>query len=92
MKRHTQGLRRSGVVRPGEISYDDEPLVPRASRNVFPRVSGADSVADSTQVDQESSGAMPMTVLATPEAVVEVGREVPFDRPPSGPDPTLLDD
>ena len=72
-------------MRPGEISSDDEPLVPGASRNVFPRVSIADSVADVTQVDQESSGAMPMTVLATPEDLVQVGREVPFDRPPSGP-------
>ena len=66
--------RARGIVRPVKISSDDELLVPGASRNVFPRVSGADSVADVTQVHQEFGGTMPTTVLATPETLVKVGR------------------
>ena len=33
-----------------------------------------------TQIDQESSGTVPPTVPATPGALVEVGREPPFDQ------------
>ena len=64
-------------MHPWEISSDDEPLVLGALRNVAPRLMECEPA---TQIDQDSSGTVPPTVPATPGALVEVGREPPFDQ------------
>ena len=62
------------------MSSDDEPLVLGALRNVALRLTECEPVG-ATKI--HSSGTVPLTVPATPGALIEANREPPLDR--SGP-------